>query len=334
VRKHACLAGLVFIAATANGQATIETRKLRTIPDRGGKAFSQAPYMVAALPGGRYVIQETNTPPVVIDSMGRLVKRFRRGEGPGEFQYFASSLTAVGDTLYAGNAQAYNVYAPDLTFVRAVRLSSLRAGPLVPVRGGFAILSAKYVGRANSLSLHVVRPSGELLQSFLRDTILPRQGPPGYYLSAAADGNLWVTAIREHRIEKWSADGRRLSTFASAPAWFDNSREYADGQFYARAVESDGILWVQTHVPVADYRKIMAEVFRGRGGEVDGRLIPEHRLFTTRLEAYEVASGRLLAELPINAFAVGFVNNRQFMTYTEGADDQPRLEVWEMRLTR
>ena len=329
------LIAALLIAASAAHAQTIEVRKVRTLIDPSGKAFSQAPYMVAALPGGRYAIQETNVVPVVIDSTGRLVKRFGRGGGPGEFQYFAYSLTTIGDTLYAGNGESYNVYSPDLKFVRTMRLPGISAGPLSGVGAGFALASQKYQNRFKVTSIHVVRPSGDLVASFLSDTVLPRQSPPSYRVAAAADGNLWVVSTRGHRIDKWSTDGRRLSTFASVPAWFDSTRAYADGLFYVRdVVESDGVLWIMTQVPVPDYRKIMEEVFRGRSGEVDGRLVPSHRLSTIRLEAYDAGTGRLLADLPVKAHAVGMVNARQFMTYSEGADDQPRLEIWEMKLKR
>src|SRR6185369_9636559 len=109
----------LLIAASAAHSQSIELRKIRTLVDPTGNAFNQAPYQAAALPGGRYMLQETNVVPVVVDSTGRLVKRFVRGGGPGEFDHWASSLAVIRDTLYAGNGESYNVYGPDLKFVRA-----------------------------------------------------------------------------------------------------------------------------------------------------------------------------------------------------------------------
>jgi hypothetical protein len=330
------LVGVLLIAAAAAHAQAIEIRKVRTLMDPTGKAFSQSPYQAAALPGGRFMLQETNVVPVVVDSTGRLVKRFVRGAGPGEFQYFATGIATIRDTLYAGNGQSFNVYAPDLKFIRTFRPASIHSGFLVPVPGGFALASQKYESRSSVVGIHVLRPSGEVVRSFLRDTILdPRQGPPSYQISAASDGALWVTSGRRHVIEKWSIEGKRLSMLGSVPTWFDTSRAYADGRFHVGGtVESDGVLWVISSVPVPAYRTIMAEAFRGRGSEVDGRLVPTHRLYTARIEAYDARTGKLIADLPVNSYLVALLGERTFMTYSEGSDDQPRLEVWEMRLKR
>jgi hypothetical protein len=333
--RNAIFALLVF-AAAADAQ-TIELRKVRTLVDPTGKAFGQSPYLAAALPGGRYVVQETNVVPVLIDSTGRLIKRFVRGAGPGELQYFATGMSAIRDTLYAGNgSNGINVYGPDLQFIRVLRPPSIHSGALVPVAEGFAVASQKYETRRSVVGIHVIRRSGDLVRSFVRDSILdPRRGPPSYNLSAASDGALWVAAPERHVIEKWSTEGKRLATLGSVPAWFDTTRAYADGRFYVvGTVERDGVLWVMSAVPAPNYRSIIAEAVRGRGNEVDGRLIPEHKLFSARLEAYDVASGKLIADRTIDSHFVALLGGGTFMTYSEGSDDQPRLDVWDMRLRR
>src|SRR5262245_5062496 len=86
-RGHMRIIGiaLVMLAGVATAQKpTIQVTKVRTLVDRDGKGFTRAPMMIVPVTQGRYVLQEMNVLPIVVDSNGRLVKRFVRGEGPGE----------------------------------------------------------------------------------------------------------------------------------------------------------------------------------------------------------------------------------------------------------
>jgi hypothetical protein len=326
---------MVLVSVEASGQARIETRKLRTIVDRDGSAFVRPPMLLSALSRGRYALEEVNALPVVIDSTGRVIKRFGRGGGPGEFEYAARSFSVIGDTLYAANGQGFNVYSPDLAFLRSFLVPSIGAGPIARTPEGFVMSVPKYETRSAVKSLHVIRSSGELVRSFLADSVPPRTPSPSYRMTLSADGSVWVAGARNHRVEKWSVDGRRLTAIAAAPAWFDTTRQYADGRMWLHSItESDGILWIMTLVPVPNYRQVMAEAMKGRGGEVDARLIPEEKLSTTRIEAYDAKTGSLLADLPVKSFGVGFLSGRQFALYTTGVNDEPQIEIWEMKLRR
>src|SRR4051812_35693999 len=123
MRRFTVLAGLVvFVSPPVLAQKpAIQMTKVRTLVDRDGRGFTRVPYAVVPLAQGRFGIQEVNELPMIVDSMGRLVKRFVRGGGPGEFQYSGNGLAVgPGDTLYASNQNALNVFGPDLNFVRAV----------------------------------------------------------------------------------------------------------------------------------------------------------------------------------------------------------------------
>src|SRR6185295_11295057 len=134
----------------------------------------------------------------------------------------------------------------------------------------------------------------EIVRSFVRDTFDRRAWPPPSYRPAAsADGSVWTVEVYTHRIERWAPDGTRLTAIGTTPAWFDNKRPQNLGRPYVRAArESDGVLWVMSSVPVAKYKAIMDSALRGRGNEVDARMIPEERLSTTRLEAYDAKTGK------------------------------------------
>lgn len=329
------VAGLT--AAQAYSQATIETGKVRTLVDRNGRGFTRAPMMIAAFGDGRYALQEINQLPMVVDSTGRLIRFFARGEGPGEFAFNATAMSVgPGDTLYAGNQQLFNVYGPDLKFVRAFPVSSGHAGHLIPIRGGF-ILSAQRPEPPYMTSVHVIGLTGDRVRSFVRDTFDTRAWPrPSYRIGLASGGNgVWIADVYSHRIEKWSLDGRRLVKIAARPTWFDNTRPIADGRPYVRGIEeSNGILWIMSAVPVPNYRAIMAAAMRGRGNDVDARFVPDEKLWTTRIEAYDAATGTLIADQAIKAYGIGLLSGREFATYRPGPNDEAQIDIWQMTVRR
>lgn len=327
---------LGLITTQSAGQGHIAVRKVRTLVDRNGRGFTREPMMMVPLAGGRFALQEMNELPMVVDSTGRLVQYFGRGQGPGEFTFNATSMgVGPGDTLYAGNQQGFNVYGPDLKFVRAFSVSAGYAGGLVPIRGGF-VLSSQRAQPPYMTSVHIIDRTGSTVRSFLRDTLDTRAWPrPSYRVGSAADGAVWTVEVYSHRIEKWSLQGRRLMTIGARPVWFDNTRPGSDGRPYVRGVsEANGVLWVMSAVPVPNYRQIMSEALKGRGNDVDARFIPDHKLSTTRLEAYDATTGRLLADLPIDAYGIALLSGRQFALYRPGPDDEARIEIWEMKLER
>lgn len=330
------LVAALFIAGAAADAQTIELRKIRTLVDRNGRGFTRAPIMAVDLGRGRYALQEINELPMVVDTAGRIVKFFARGEGPGELLFNATSLAAgAGDTLYAGNQGSFSVFGPDLKFVRSIPLRDVSAGSVVPLRGRLVLSSQKVEG-PHMTSLHVVTPNGDIVRSFARDTFDRKIWPPPAYRIAEGSGNTVLAGeVYTHRVERWTLDGRRLLRIDTRPAWFDTRRPAQDGRPYLRGVaEADGVIWVFSSVPVADYRRIMADALRGRGDDVDARFIPDEKLSTTRLEAYDAATGKLLADLAIRQHGIALLGPRQIMLYSTGRNDEAQLEVWEIRLKR
>jgi hypothetical protein len=338
--RAASFAAAILVAAVTVGAAqkpTIEVRKVRTLVDRDGGSFTRAPAAITALSGGNFALMEVNELPMVVDSTGRLIKRFVRGGGPGEFEFTASGFaTGPGDTLYAGNQQSINVYGPDLKFVRAILLAGIYGGNLVPLKDGFVIASQKTDPPAHRLSVHVVSPAGTILRSFVRDTLDRRAWPPpSYRVALASDGGLWVASVYKHRVEKWTMKGQRTGVIDTVPAWFPRAQSGMDGFSTILGIsEAGGILWVMINVPVADYGKRMLAVMGGVGREVDSRKVPTEQLSTGRLEAIDVRSGRVIAELDLKAYGVRILNGSQFVIYTPGPNDEAQLEIWEMKLKR
>lgn len=339
MRKAVVAIGLASLM-TGSGltqKPVIEVRKVRTLIDRDGKGFTRAPFSAEAIPGGRYALSETNETPLVVDSTGRLLKRFRRGEGPGEFEVPGTSFRlAAGDTLWAPNGGKINLFDRDLKFIRAIPLTGVYAGTVLPMQDGFIVVSPKNEPPAHQTSVHVMNAGGALVRSFVRDTFDRRAWPqPSYRVAQSTEGKLWIASAGKHRLEKWTIDGRREAAVDTAPAWFDARRTIAEGKPYVVAArEANGVLWVMSSVPVPDYREQMAKAVGRARGEVDARAIPVEQLFTAYLAAYDAATGRLLADLPLKKYGVALLGQSQLMVYTPGPSDEANLEIWEMRLRR
>jgi hypothetical protein len=338
MRRLAHAIGLVALLAlpAVAQKPVIQMTKVRTLVDQDGRGFTRVPYAVVPLAQGRFGIQEINELPTVVDSTGRLVKRFIRGGGPGEFQYSGNGLAVgSGDTLYASNQFAINVFGPDLAFIRAVQFTSVYANSVLPLRDGFLTSAHHPDSTQHVTSVHVMRRDGSLLRSFVRDTFNRRAFPqPSYHIALSGDGGVWTASAFTHRIQKWTLEGRLAGEITAVPQWFMLDRNVMDGWSNVASIrESDGVLWVVSRIPVANYREIMTKVV-GVGREVDARKIPEEQLSTAYLEAYDVKTGKLLADLPLKAYAVGLMGDHQLVVYTTGANDEAQLEIWDLKLRR
>jgi hypothetical protein len=326
--------GLTATPAAAQKPAILMT-KVRTLVDQDGRGFTRAPVSVVPIGGGRYAMQEENELPLVVDSTGKLIKRFGRGGGPGEFEFTGTGMsTGSGDTLYIGNQQSMNVFAPDLGFVRSVPFTSIYAGTVLPTADGFVAIAQKTEG-AHMTSVHVVDRDGKIVRSFVRDTVDRKTWPsPSYRVSRSSDGGLWVASIFKHRVEKWTMDGRKVGTIDSVPKWFMLDRNNMDGKSNVLgAREASGVLWVMSNVPVENYREIMTKVV-GVGREVDGRKIPTEQMWKAYIEAYDPKTGALLAQQALNVYGVGMIGANQLVVYRPGSNDEAQLEIWSLALKR
>jgi hypothetical protein len=50
------------------------------------------------------------------------------------------------------------------------------------------------------------------------------------------------------------------------------------------------------------------------------------------LTLFDHSSWALLADLAISAHFVGFLDDSHFATFTTNANDEPQVEIWEMKL--
>jgi hypothetical protein len=323
-------------AAPLVGQPRIETRKVGMIVDHDGRGFTRAPMSITRISKGRFVLNEMNELPLVVDSTGRLVKRWPKGEGPGEFQQNAGPVhSGRGDTLFIANFNELNVFDGNLKFVRSIPMTEIYARQFLPVDEGFVFSASKRVTGNVINSLHVVSPSGKVLRSFRTDTLIrPRRGnDPTYGIGAGAGQTIWAWNIWGHRLERWTTTGARKQVIDAMPAWFAPKDSLYRAQI-AAVRESNGLVWVFSQVPVPDARERSAAVMKKSSGEVDARAFPFEQMATSYLEVYDAQTGKLLAERPIDAYGIGILDDSHFMIHTTSANDTAQLEIWEMKLRR
>lgn len=342
-RTLMAIVGLVSAMQIAAAQATkgpsIQLRKVRTLTDRDDKGFTRAPMSAVPLSNGRFALAEMNELPLVVDSTGRLLKRWPLGQGPGEFETNAGPLgIGQGDTLYVGNHSNLNVFDRNLKFVRSIPLSSIYAGSFVPIEEGLLVAAGKFSGQTMT-SMHVVSPTGKVIRSFLTDTVVrsQRAPPPEYRVGRGAGNTFWAWSIWGHRLERWTLAGERTMIIDTTPAWFPQQ----DPLYKARVSsvrEVDGVLWVFTSVPVPNARELALAPLKDpkikKGGEMDARRMPFEQLSTSHLEVYDAATGKLLADTAIKSYGVTILDDRHVMLYTTGPNDEAQLEIWEMKLKR
>lgn len=319
----------------------IEIRKVRTLTDHGGTGFMRAPWSSAPLPGGRLAGVMVNELPIVVDSTGRLVKQLGRvGQGPGEFSGAGQVRVGPGDTLFIANNHGINVFAPDLHFVRALRVEAGYVGQFLPTREGFLVASSTMTGPTSTIQpFHLVDATGKTIRSIGLDSVKPRTSPPYHSIGPAPDGAFWSTVGQQHRLERWTTTGTRTTVIDTTPLWFITLPPEVPGyRSYITSVnESNGLLWVMSSVPVPNAREIvLEEQGKKKGGAADSdmRSFPTERMYTSHLEVFDAKTGRLIANLAIPGYTTGFIDASHFLMYKLDANDLPLLEIWEMTLKR
>jgi hypothetical protein len=328
---------LILLAGRALAQQpTIEVRKVRTLVDMDGKGFTRAPVTITPIAGGRFALAELDEVPLVVDSTGRLVKRFARGRGPGEIPGDASVVAAgPADSIVVATSGHILIFDRDLKFARSI--IGISANGLVPVRDGYVTSAQTYAGRGLVSMVGLIDRSGTRVRFFINDTgtYTPGAPPPSSHIIGIADGeSFWAATSHGHRLEHWGIDGTPRRVIDQLPPWFVPPRTRAPSPRVRSLREADGVLWVMSAVAVPNAEEILRENDRKRGGETLVRALPLEQLTSTHLEAYDVNTGRLLADLPIKAFGVAILDGSHFMLYTTSANDAAQLEIWEMKLKR
>jgi hypothetical protein len=321
----------------------IEVSRVQTLVDRDGRGFTRAPLAVQPLSGGRFAISEMNELPIVVDSTGALVKRWVEGRGPGEIGGMSEFAVSPGDSLYVASNGQISVFDSTLRFIRSFVAPEMSSMKLLWTSAGLVGAEYRDIGPTVGDVVHVFGSDGRIIRSFLRDSI-PKRGAirPYYVGTVGSDNTLWVSRSRAHRIERLTLDGTRHLLIDTIPAWFAAPTETSRMRGRVESIgEHDGVLWVLSSVSRPDARKRAEEALKAvtgqapkYGSESDMRLVPFEELATARLEAYDAATGQLIADLAIDHYPVAILDGGRYMLYTTGPSGNAQLEIWQMSARR
>jgi hypothetical protein len=330
------------LEAQAPARWTIDTRRIATVTDADGRGFSSPPLNLLQTPGGDFLLVERGSAPAVIDRNGRFVKALGRlGAGPGElFEDAGPFRVGANDTLFVLNRRI-DVFSPTRRYVRSVRAVRETIEDFLPLPDGFIVTTPAPRPDGTYAPFHITTSTGAVVRSFGSIIMNPREGGMDgrFALAASSTGTFWAAPYMQHRFERWTTDGKSILVIDTIPPWYAYVpvNKIARHRSLVRAFrEVNGQLWVMSSVPVPNADDILREA-TGRSAVLEeGRRsrVPLERLSTTMLEVYDVASGKLIAELPVSAYGVTFLDDHHFATYGLNSVDLPQLQIWEMKLNK
>ncbi len=290
--------------------------------------------------------------PVVYDRQGRFIKQIgTRGQGPGEFIRAMTAMVVPGDSvaIFDGPAQRTTVVAPDLSISRLIRTPVQVMGGLAAGWPSQVILSGSLTTAAGvGWPLHIVSLVGSEAVASAHfgpgdGTVLPgRSGVNVQQLAAARTGGLWSADVTQYRLTLWSLQGQQLKTLERRPPWFNSSPGGSLGTPSSPppsgivAIYEDpmsGHVWVFVRVAASTWRDAWPSQTSAGVREVSMRDIALEKLFATRIEVLNPATGRVVARGALDAFVLNTLSNQRVATYVVDSAGLPRVEIVSLRIS-
>jgi len=162
----------------------------------------------------------------IFGQSGKLLRVFgRRGAGPGEFQSIWQIYIGRLDSVFVYDLYARRITVLDPELKRAVRTFNFNdhRGWVALMNGSFLTSGSIATVRNSGLSLHLVSPEGNVLQSAGADSAVFR-GQPMRRLSRSlaplSDGSVIAAPTHRYRLEQWTAALNLTQVFERNVDWF------------------------------------------------------------------------------------------------------------------
>jgi len=316
----------------------IRVQPLGAIRDNSGPhVFRGPPAAAVRLPDGSVLLSTTGigTPIYHVSADWTL-----RGELPARFQGITRLAETPEDTvlIWDDAAKTLIVISPTLEIVRRVAVPFGRASAMVSPTPGIVIVHAAvmlpdFVG----LPLHAFTTTGRHIGSFGRQGAyrVDRSGAMQRVLARAKDG-IAVGYLDSLRVEIWSPSGDLRTVIRRNAAWFRSglaapTPDQPPPTFVSAIhVDHEGRLWVAIQVPADDWKTkttFKTQVFP------DGsrHYVPEtiNTLWQTRLEAWDLASGRVVGSAKIHGSVVAFEGDSDVLG-RRAVGDGWAIDVWHV----
>lgn len=287
---------------------------------------------------------------LVFNDKGEFVDSFGgKGEGPGEFQWIQNFFVGVGDTLHVFDQAlaTYSIVAPNLEYVRTVRVAPGSVRAFIELASGEALINANF--RAPEQSGHPFHKLGSnrIRMSFGGIEALRNrpQLPPGVLdrtLVVETDTTFLAIHEREYAIDRWHVDGRLLARMQrEPPAWWievsQDAVEFAlNPQILDAELDTEGRLWVITSIRDRLWRQRMragpeaasgVRVMQSNTGNVDD-------LHDTVLEVLDLDAGAVLASLRMDRVLMGLAGPGRAWELVPDSFDVGQIHVHRLELVR
>lgn len=282
---------------------------------------------------GRYWLANGQDLAVVHTPDGRSRAVGSKGRGPGEFVRVGEIVPLPGDSVLLIDHAEYRatVVGPDLQIVRTILLD------MVPQRTAVAswpdnvwMTGSWSTPSSAGRPLHRFRLGGAasvFVGSFGTGSDELRAGgmTPLLRLAQAAGGRLWTLERHSNLLTLWTASGQAVRTSRRQPAWFKPNANQPMGNpttppsATVRLISEDasGYLWIVAETPSPDWTAAW-ENFpvnpSGGRGEVSTRSIATDRLWKSRIEVLDAATGRLVAERQLDEWVIAMPAQRLIAT--------------------
>jgi len=253
----------------------------------------------------------------------------RRGEGPGEFSRTQLLAFDAQDSLHAMDASGpkHSVFAPDLTFVRAVQQQTRTLAMRIEPSGTVFVVAPKMSGEA-SFALQVLSPDGAALQAF--DPIDPNasgQAALGRSITVDPSGRRWSIGTAVYRLKEWSTDAQVTRVFEAKRDWIPETipmrlerNQQPPAQIAGLEADEAGLLWVFAVLPDANWSP-----------PTPGSRLDPGSMYDTVVEIIDPDTGRLLARSRLDPLVLPFARGRAYSMVEEESGDL-RIQVWQMKV--
>jgi hypothetical protein len=158
-------------------------------------------------------------------------------------------------------------------------------------------------------------------------------------LVAARDGGVWTWSPTEYRLIRWNPGAPQTHTVVRRPEWFPEEPVSPFAQNLLRdgppptlvaVVESPaGLLWTFTHVPVDNWREVMADLPRG---EMPVEAFPYSDLYRTNAEVLEPVSQSVVAFAALDDWIISVLPGPRAVTYEVLPSGYPEVRIVELSL--
>jgi hypothetical protein len=298
----------------------------------------------------------------------------RVGDGPGEFRSPARLISVGDSVvLFTGDGTAL-VFGPDFRYVRSVTNANARtvtamaasdwpksvvlsASLRQPATAGFPLHLADFSGT----SVVIRRSFGSSGVLMPEDPAIMRQGGASQEMKlqrglAASGGSVFaLTRYTEYTLTQWDTAGRLLRELQREADFFPRNEIWTSGsptrqpspRMVATWFDDSRLLWTYGHVARDNWQQIHRDYRAANppppppvGGGVatmgvsSGQVIRESAVFQTLIEVVDVQARALLATRTVPAYVVSVLPDGRFVSYREGTDGTPYIDVYALTLIR